>query len=107
MTPSPSRAICVPCSGTGVLADMRKCIICDGRGTDPVVRVTAAQSRALGELSRGDFTRCREGWKTNGGRFVPLITVAKLRKAGMVLLTQDKRTAKLTGFGSAFVGGEV
>jgi hypothetical protein len=58
--------------------------------------LTQAQRRALAELGRAPFTRCREGWKTKDGRFVPLIVVAKLRKAGLVILDASKRTVKPT-----------
>jgi hypothetical protein len=58
--------------------------------------LTPAQKVALLEVGAAPFVRCREGWKTAGGRFVPLIVVAKLRKAGLVILDAAKRTAKPT-----------
>lgn len=58
--------------------------------------LTAAQRRALVELSTGAFQRTSEGWRTHVGRFVPLIVVAKLRKRGLVILGAGKKTAKPT-----------
>lgn len=59
-------------------------------------RLSPAQRIALKEIGVAPFVRCREGWKTGQGRFVPLIVVAKLRKAGLVILDATKRTAKPT-----------
>jgi hypothetical protein len=58
--------------------------------------LTQAQRRALTELAGGEFARTHEGWKTQNGRFVPLIVVAKLRKRGLAILDADKRVARMT-----------
>ena len=58
--------------------------------------LTPAQKKALREIFKAPFTRCREGWKTADDRFVPLIVVAKLRQRGLVILNAQKTTAKAT-----------
>ncbi|MGH8156617.1 MAG: hypothetical protein ACREPQ_00725 [Rhodanobacter sp.] len=67
-------------------------------------RMTPAQERALVELAGSDgFVRTSQGWKTPNGRFVPLIVVAKLRKAKLAALTRDKRRAVITESGRSAV----
>jgi hypothetical protein len=66
--------------------------------------LSPAQHTALAELCEGSpFFRLRgsrfDGWKTPSGRFVPLIVIANLRKAGFVAVDHTTHTCSVTPAG--------